>query len=242
MLSAASNTAEELVQRPRLLLADDHLLILEALKRTLENDFQIEMVTDSEAFLKAIDSFRPDIAVLDVSMPDADGFATAQKALERRPDLRIVFVSMHLETNYVEHAFQLGARGYLSKNTRANDLIAALHSVLNGNPSRPDSIVKDLKLRQRRQTGLTERQIEVLKLIADGASAKDVANTLNISVRTAEFHRAAIMERLKIHSSAQLTRFAIEHSLVVDSVIPLRSESLPNIGYLFGSTATPNQV
>jgi DNA-binding NarL/FixJ family response regulator len=196
---------------PKLLLGDDHKIILDALGAMMRSDFDVLAVDNSQAFINAVEEFEPDVAILDVSMPGGDGFATARKVLERRPALPIVFLSMYSDSSYVDQAAQVGAKAYLSKQLPANELLSALHIVLDGgtllNPSTG----------QRSGPGgkndLTARQREVLRLIAVGCSAKDIANQLNISVRTAEFHRAAIMQRLGLHSTAQMTRYAIANDI-----------------------------
>jgi DNA-binding NarL/FixJ family response regulator len=199
---------------PRLLMADDHHVILDALGVMMKNQFDVLAVDSSQAVIGAIDEFQPDIAMLDVNLPGGDGFTTARKVLERRPGLPIVFLSMYSDPNYVTQAAQVGAKAYISKSTPAQELISALHSVLQGETLLPD--VTDAELEGSSQVGksdLTARQREVLRLIALGCSAKDIANQLNISVRTAEFHRAAIMQRLGLHSTAQMTRYAIANNL-----------------------------
>jgi DNA-binding NarL/FixJ family response regulator len=199
---------------PRLLMADDHHVILDALGVMMKNQFDVLAVDSSQAVIGAIDEFQPDIAMLDVNLPGGDGFTTARKVLERRPGLPIVFLSMYSDPNYVTQAAQVGAKAYISKSTPAQELISTLHSVLQGETLLPD--VTDAELEGSSQVGksdLTARQREVLRLIALGCSAKDIANQLNISVRTAEFHRAAIMQRLGLHSTAQMTRYAIANNL-----------------------------
>lgn len=199
---------------PRLLMADDHHLILDALGAIMKREFDVLAVDTSQAFISAVDRFNPDVAVLDVSMPGVDGFTTARAVLERRPELPIVFLSMYAEPAYAEQAARIGAKAYLSKRVPAQELLAALHSVLGG-----ESLLSDkfsgtgTSDPDTQRTGLTARQREVLKLIATGCSAKDIATQLNISVRTAEFHRAAIMQRLGLHSTAQMTRYAIANNL-----------------------------
>lgn len=196
---------------PKLLLGDDHQLILDALGAMMKDDFEVLAVDNSQAFLDAIDRFNPDVALLDVSMPGGDGFLTARKVLDRKPELPIVFLSMYSDPSYMDQAAQVGAKAYLSKKLPAQELVAALRTVLDGgsllNPGQRD-------LQGRGNKGeLTARQREVLRLIALGCSAKDIANQLNISVRTAEFHRAAIMQRLGLHSTAQMTRYAIANNI-----------------------------
>jgi DNA-binding NarL/FixJ family response regulator len=170
-------------------------------------------VDSSQAFIAAVDTFKPDVAILDVSMPGADGFITARKALDRQPELPIVFLSMYSDASYVDQAAQVGAKAYLSKKMPAQELISAIKTVLEGGTLLAPT-QRDASARTPGGKGeLTARQREVLRLIALGCSAKDIANQLNISVRTAEFHRAAIMQRLGLHSTAQMTRYAIANNI-----------------------------
>lgn len=198
--------------RPKVLLGDDHHLILDALRAMMKEEFEIHTVDNSQAFLKEVDDFQPDVAILDVSMPGGDGFVTARKVQEHVPNLPIVFLSMHSDPKYLEQAALVGAKAYLSKRSPAQELVAAIHAVLEG-----ESLLAPVDSMSRPGIGsrseLTARQREVLRLIAMGCSAKDIANQLNISVRTAEFHRAAIMQRLGLHSTAQMTRYALANDL-----------------------------
>lgn len=197
---------------PKILLADDHHLILDALRAMMKNEFDVLAVDNSQAFINAVEAFHPDMAILDVSMPGADGFITARKVLERQPSLPIVFLSMYADSSYVDQAAQVGAKAYLSKRVPAQELLAAIRAVLSGDSLLPSPSTREGSPTQSRSE-LTARQREVLRLIALGCSAKDIANQLNISVRTAEFHRAAIMQRLGLHSTAQMTRYAIANSI-----------------------------
>ncbi len=196
---------------PKLLLGDDHQLILDALGAMMKDEFDVLAVDNSQAFLDAIERFKPDVAILDVSMPGGDGFLTARKVLDRQPDLPIVFLSMYSDPSYVDQAAQVGAKAYLSKKLPAQELVAAIRTVLDGGTLLPGA-TRDSQPRAAKGE-LTVRQREVLRLIALGCSAKDIANQLNISVRTAEFHRAAIMQRLGLHSTAQMTRYAIANNI-----------------------------
>ncbi|MGH9655592.1 MAG: response regulator [Bryobacteraceae bacterium] len=195
-----------------MLLGDDHHLILDALRAMMGKEFNVLPVDNSQAFIDAVEQFHPDVAILDVSMPGADGFITARKVLERQPGLPIVFLSMYADSSYVDQAAQVGAKAYLSKRLPAGELISAVHRVLAGDTLLQPSFNGASALVSGKGD-LTARQREVLRLIALGCSAKDIANQLNISVRTAEFHRAAIMQRLSLHSTAQMTRYAIAHSM-----------------------------
>lgn len=197
---------------PKILLADDHHLILDALRAMMKNEFDVLAVDNSQAFINAVEAFHPDMAILDVSMPGADGFITARKVLERQPSLPIVFLSMYADSSYVDQAAQVGAKAYLSKRVPAQELLSAIRAVLSGDSLLPPPSGREGTPSQSR-SDLTARQREVLRLIALGSSAKDIANQLNISVRTAEFHRAAIMQRLGLHSTAQMTRYAIANNI-----------------------------
>jgi DNA-binding NarL/FixJ family response regulator len=198
---------------PKVLVADDHHLILDALKEMMRTQFNVYAVDNSQAFIEAVERFQPDIAVLDVSMPGADGFLTARRVLQVRPSLRIVFLSMHGDPKYIDQAAQVGAKAYLSKRLPAQELISAIQAVLEGETLLNSAAERANAENQDGKGELTARQQEVLRLIARGCSAKDIANQLNISVRTAEFHRAAIMQRLGLHSTAQMTRYAMANNL-----------------------------
>lgn len=201
----------EQATRPKILLGDDHHLILDALRAMMKEEFDISTADNSQSFLKAVEDFQPDVAILDVSMPGADGFITARKVQERSPKLPVVFLSMHSDPKYLEQAAMVGAKAYLSKRAPAQDLLAAIHAVLEGESLLAPS--ESAPPQNGGRSDLTTRQREVLRLIALGSSAKDIANQLNISVRTAEFHRAAIMQRLGLHSTAQMTRYALANDL-----------------------------
>ncbi|MDQ2843813.1 MAG: response regulator transcription factor [Acidobacteriota bacterium] len=199
----------------KILLADDHQLILDALNAMMSADFEVVTVDNSEAFIEAVQAFNPDVAILDINMPGGDGFTTARKVLEQRSDLPIVFLTMYEEPRYMQQAAQIGAKAYLSKVAPAQELINAIHAVAEGEillQVSPGDTAAGL-YPDSGKGGLTTRQREVLRLIALGSSAKDIANQLNISVRTAEFHRAAIMQRLGLHSTAQMTRYAISNNI-----------------------------
>jgi DNA-binding NarL/FixJ family response regulator len=197
---------------PKVLLADDHHLILDAMQAMMKEQFNVFAVDNSQSFLQAVTSFQPDIAILDISMPGGDGFVTGRKVLELRPSLPLVFLSMYTDSSYIEQAAQVGAKAYLSKRVPAQQLITAISAVLEG-----ASFLIPATMKSAGGTGsrndLTTRQREVLRLIALGCSAKDIATQLNISVRTAEFHRAAIMQRLGLRSTAQMTRYALTNQI-----------------------------
>lgn len=199
--------------RRKLLFADDHQLVLDAVTFVAGPHFDVKTTDTLKSFEDNIESYSPDLAILDIRMPDGDGFETAKRVLERKPDQKIIFLSMHTEPRVVKKAMELGAKGYLSKRAPLDELLTAIRSVLGGGTYIGSSLQADGVDELAPEGMLTERQIEVLRLIAQGCSAKEIAAKLNISVRTAEFHRAAIMDRLKLHSTAMMTRYAVERGL-----------------------------
>lgn len=199
--------------RRKLLFADDHQLVLDAVTFVAGPHFDVKTTDTLKSFEDNIESYSPDLAILDIRMPDGDGFETAKRVLERKPDQKIIFLSMHTEPRVVKKAMELGAKGYLSKRAPLDELLTAIQSVLGGGTYIGSSLQADGVDELAPEGMLTERQIEVLRLIAQGCSAKEIAAKLNISVRTAEFHRAAIMDRLKLHSTAMMTRYAVERGL-----------------------------
>jgi two-component system NarL family response regulator len=208
------DTLETETLRPKLLFVDDHHLVLDALVSMASPQFEVRTADSFRGLEEGVASFLPDLAILDVRMPDGDGYEAAQRVLEKRPEQKLMFLSMHTETSFVKRALDVGAMGYVSKRAPMDELLTAIRTVLGG-----DKYVgaqeneKDLKDASPADGALTGRQVEVLRLIAQGCSAKEIAGNLNISVRTAEFHRAAIMDRLKLHSTALMTRYAVERGL-----------------------------
>lgn len=205
---------QQLAPRRKILFADDHHLVLDALAFMTSPDYEVMAVDNLQAFEETVDRFCPDLAVLDVRMPDGDGFEAARRVLDRRPETKIMFLSMHTEPKVVKRAIDSGAQAYLSKRAPMEELLLAIRTVLNGGKYVGSRMQLALEEQPPAPEGLlTERQIEVLRLISQGCSAKEIASKLNISVRTAEFHRAAIMDRLKLHSTAMMTRYAVERGI-----------------------------
>jgi two-component system response regulator NreC len=200
--------------RRKLLFLDDHHLVLDALSFMASPHFEVLTADSVKTFEEMIDKHTPDLAVMDIRMPDGDVFDVARRALAGRPGMKLMFLSMHTESRFVKRAVDVGAKAYLSKRAPMDELLTAIRTVLNGGKYMGSRVHPDLEESHAAAEGaLTGRQIEVLRLIAQGCSAKDIAERLSISVRTAEFHRAAIMERLKLHSTAMMTRYAVERGL-----------------------------
>jgi DNA-binding NarL/FixJ family response regulator len=197
--------------RPRIILADDHRIITESLTPLLSIHFDVAATVGSGLELvKAAEQIQPDAAIIDISMPIMNGFEAARQMRQKSPQTKIVCLSMHSERAYVDEALAAGISGYVLKRAAVSELVSAVRQVLNGityiSPlipaAAPDS-----------PNGLTQRQREVLRHVAEGRSAKDIATALAISPKTVEFHKAAIMDKLGLHSSAQLMRYAFDHGI-----------------------------
>ncbi len=209
--------------RPRLLLADDHTLFVEALQRVLEPEFElIGAVADGRALLEAAPRLAPDVILLDLSMPLLNGIDAAQQLRRLVPEAKLVFLSMHGDPTYVTEAFRAGASGYVLKRASATELVQAIRTALRGHVYMSPLLAKDvldplLQQRGRRSNAhaaLTLRQREVLQLVAEGRSLKEIASILCISVKTVEFHKARIIKQLGLHTTADLTKYALAHGLV----------------------------
>jgi DNA-binding NarL/FixJ family response regulator len=166
--------------------------------------------------LEAAAKRPPDLALVDVSMPDMTGLEAAQKLLAIAPNCKVIFVSMHSSADFVREAFAAGATGYVLKRSAASELLDAMHEVLKGNAYVSRQIAHDVlsAFLLPRSTPLTDRQRQVLRLISQGRSGKEIAKRLNISVKTAQFHKTTIMEKLGIRSTAELTKYAIDHGII----------------------------
>lgn len=208
------------MKKPTVILADDHTLVLEGFRRLLETHCELlATVGDGQALLQAVAQHRPDIVILDISMPVMNGIEAARALKSKYPGLKLVFVTMHADPAYIRAAFQAGASGYILKQSLGDELPQALHIVLQGQIYVTPLIAKDvvdglLHSDTRPLVELTARQQEVLQLIVDGLSAKDIAAKLSISHRTVEFHKAQLMQQLDLHSTVELIKFALTNGLV----------------------------
>jgi len=213
--------------RPRVLLADDHTLVLEGFRRLLESDFDlVGAVEDGKALLKAAEKLSPDVIVLDISMPLLNGIEATRQLKKSMPSTRVVILTMHADQTYAVEAFRAGASAYLLKRSAASELVFALKEVLKGRVYVTPLIAKDMVTsflergdESGQQSGksppaLSPRQREVLQLVAEGRSNKEIATILNTSIKTVEFHKARIMEKLDIHTTAELTKYAVLHGIV----------------------------
>jgi len=211
-----------MAKRPRVLLADDHTLVLEGLRRLLEDRCElVGMVEDGRALVEAAPKLSPDIVLLDISMPLLNGLDAARRLRTLVPDTRIIFLTMHADPTYASEAFDAGAAGYLLKRSAASELNVAIATVLAGRKYLTPLITSDaLRASVPRSVAvpptlgrLTPRQREVLQLVAEGHTAKDIAARLGISVKTVEFHKAGIMDRLGVRTASELTKYAVAHGV-----------------------------
>lgn len=212
------------MSRPRVLLADDHSIVMTGVRSVLEPEFDIVgSVADGRELLAAADELAPDAVVLDISMPALNGIDAARRLRQSHPRLKIVFLTMHFDVAFVKAAFRLGAQGYLVKRTAADELPLALRTVLEGNsylsPLVTGDAIRDFLASQPSDAAaeageLTSRQREVLQLICEGRSTKEVAATLNISTKTVLFHKYRVMEQLGLHTVAELTQYAVKHGIL----------------------------
>jgi DNA-binding NarL/FixJ family response regulator len=209
--------------RPRVLIADDHQVLAEGLRSILEPEFEVVgIVSDGREMLAAAREQQPDVIVADVSMPSLNGIDAAMQLRESGNRAKVVFLTMHCDVAYARLAMEAGATGYVLKHSVASEVVTAIHQAMRGNTYVTPSIAGELLGSYRngspgRGAGLgqlTGRQREVLQLVAEGRSAKEIAATLGISTRTAEAHKAKLLAVLGLESTAQLVQFAIRNGLL----------------------------
>lgn len=214
------------MSKPRILLADDHALVLEGFRRILEGQYDlVGTVEDGRALLDAAKALSPDLVILDVSMPLLNGIDAAAQLKKLQPKIKIIFVTMHADRDYVRSAFEAGASAYLLKRSAVDELEQAIRAVMAGHSYITPLITQDVvdvflakeSESQPRSSGLTFRQREVLQLLAEGRTVKDIATLLKVSTRTIEFHKAQIMGQLNLHSTADLIKYALTHGFMTAS-------------------------
>jgi DNA-binding NarL/FixJ family response regulator len=208
----------------RILLADDHRLVREGLRALLTQE-GFKVVSEAEDGRNAVNAaleLSPDVAILDISMPGLNGFEAARLISRERPGVKIIFLSMHADRRFVPEAFKSGASGYILKDCAVEDLVRAVRTVVAGQPyisPRIAGVMLEEYLRKTRPQDqsafeiLTARERQVLQLLAEGSSTKDIAFNLKLSVKTIEAHRQRIMAKLDVRSIAELTKYAIREGL-----------------------------
>lgn len=207
------------MKRTTVLLADDHALVVAGLRRVLEPEFDITgVVTDGHALVKAAAELKPDVIVVDVSMPLLNGIEAVRRIRAADRQTKIVFLSMHSDVIYVSEALQAGGSAYVLKSSAGIEIATAIREALQGVTfltSTIDRVSLEAQIkRDQRPPGVSLRQREVLQMVAEGRSTKEIAEVLRISPRTVEFHRYRAMELLGLHTIAELVQYAIKHRLV----------------------------
>jgi len=210
------------MKRPRVLLADDHLLLREAFTKLLEPSCDVVgAVADGRALLEAAQELRPDIVVLDIAMPLLNGLDAARQLKGLAPEVRLIFLTVSEDPDLAAEAFRAGASGYLLKNSAASELFKAIQEVCQGRSYITPLVTEGLVGSLIREPGLprgsgqlSTRQREVLQLLAEGSTMKEIARILTITPRTVAFHKYRMMEDLGIKTSAELVQFAIKHHIV----------------------------
>jgi DNA-binding NarL/FixJ family response regulator len=214
--------------KPQVIVADDHRLVAEGIVKILEKEYHVVATpTDGRGFIEAVEKFGPDLALVDISLPLLNGLDACRHVKKSCPDVKIIILTMHSEPHFVNEAFRVGVEGYVLKSSVADELLFATKEVLSGgtyiSPVVAQGLVKqvfELPKESRRQpkppptVTLSLRQREVLQLVAEGKSNKEIASTINVTVKTIEFHKARISKELGVHTTAELTKHAITLGLI----------------------------
>ncbi|HEY1468978.1 MAG TPA: response regulator transcription factor [Candidatus Acidoferrum sp.] len=201
----------------KVLLVDDHALVRRGFRRMLEDEPSFQVVgeaSDGAEALKRAEELQPDVIVMDCALPQVNGIDATRQILKKLPDTAILMLSMHSEDTLVRQAMEAGARGYILKNAMDLDLVNAIKKVAEGQTVLDPQISRAGTLKGERDTGLTQRELEILQHIVAGKSNKEIATELNLSVNTVSVHRANIMDALGIHKTAELVVYAIRNGLV----------------------------
>jgi two-component system, NarL family, response regulator NreC len=215
------------MKKTRILLADDHQLMRSGLRVLIEQQPDLTVVGEAADGREAValaKSLRPDVAVMDITMPNLNGIEAAHQITQNHPEIAIIVLSMHPDESYVLRALKSGAKGYLLKDSAESDLIQAVRAVARGKSFFSPAVSKvllDDYVRKLKRSGaedaydlLTPREREILQLVAEGKSNKDVANLLNLSVYTVETHRSNIMQKLHLKGVPELTLYAVRKGII----------------------------
>jgi two-component system response regulator NreC len=211
----------------RVLLADDHGIVRKGLRSTIESEPGYEVVAEAANGREAVrlaQQLKPDIAIMDIAMPQLNGIDATEQIMKLSPNTKVLVLSMHADESYVIRVLAVQARGYLLKDSAEVDLLPALRSVLQGRPYFSPKVTQVLLedyMRYLRQRGLqdtydllTAREKQVLQLLAEGNSNKDVANLLNLGLSTVDTHRTNLMQKLNLHSTAELVLYAVRKRII----------------------------
>jgi DNA-binding NarL/FixJ family response regulator len=208
---------------PRVILADDHKILLEAFRKLLEPHYEVAAtVSDGRALLIAAATLKPDVILLDIGMPLLNGLEAARQLKNKLPAVRLIFLTMQEDPELAVEAMRAGASGYLLKTSASSELLHAIQEALKGktyvtpriSQGMEKSFIRDPRGRQKAKS-LTPRQCEVVQLLAEGKSMKEIADVLHVTPRTVAFHKYKTMEELALNSTAELIQFAIKNHIVV---------------------------
>lgn len=208
----------------KVILADDHSIVRAGLRRIVEESGDMEVVaeaSDGREALRKVEQYKPDVAVIDISMPGLDGLEVVSQLGRRYPDLPVLILTMHEEGQYVVRAIEAGAMGYITKQSAPEQLVIAIRKVMNGSRYLTDEAAEALALRIARgrkgQTpldSLSMRELQVLRRLALGNTNREIASAYNISIKTVETYRARLLKKLNLRNNAELSRFAIQNRLI----------------------------
>ena len=210
------------MKRPRILLADDHRMVAEGLKSLLSDEFElVGVVEDGHALIEAARKLRPDVIVADITMPHLNGIDALVRLQRDDVKVPVIFLTMHAEVAYARRALEGGAAGYVLKHSAPAELITAIRAALDGktyvSPAVAGDVLRVINQKPEKAddpvASLTPRQREILQLLAEGRSAKEIGDTLAISARTVEFHKYQVMEKLNLHTNAELVHFSLKHGI-----------------------------
>lgn len=215
--------------KPRILIADDHLLVAEGIQKLLESDVEVAGIfSDGRSLIRAVTDIHPDLIIIDISLPLLNGLDAARQIKQVDPKIKMLMLTMHADQGFVVEAFRVGVAGYVLKQSLSNELQHAVREVLKGNTYISPSVAQGLVEYMNRPTQagdgeaegrgfdhtLSPRQREVLQLVAEGRSTKEIAAILNVSTKTVEFHRTRIMKDLGLKTRPELTKYAIANGII----------------------------